>query len=92
MKRIQKNPITSQTVLQERQPEKYLCVKWEKDFSSGSVYYIDKNQYSMAHKKGNTIILDSYSGTYSFDIETAIVTLDTGTEKKIITVKEWHVE
>ena len=46
---------------------------------SCSVYYIDKDAHSRAHRTGeNTVVLDSFGGTYTFDETTGKVTLFDG--------------
>ena len=67
-----------------------LVVKWSDNESAS--YYIDKNRYSKAHELKTKFILNSFSGTYSFDKATKKVTLDTGVEIRDIKVLDWHIE
>ena len=52
---------------------KLLAVKW--DEWSGTRYYVDKDRHSRAHERKDEYILDTYSGTYHFNIATKKVTL-----------------
>lgn len=70
--------------------QKLLVVKWNE--MEGASYYIDKDSYSKAHERKTKFILNSYSGTYSFDKNTKKVTLDTGVEIRAVTVLDWHIE
>jgi len=53
------------------------------EFSDGaaSVYYIDKDAHSKAHRNGGKITLDSFGGTYTFDESTGDVSLFDGVKK-----------
>lgn len=67
-----------------------LCVRWSE--SESASYYVDKDAYSKAHERKDKFILNSYSGTYSFNKATKSVTLDTGVEIRKVNVIEWHTE
>ena len=69
---------------------KLLAVKW--DEWSGTRYYVDKDRHSRAHERKGEYILDTYSGTYHFNIANKKVTLDTGVEIRPVNVLEWHID
>lgn len=51
-----------------------------------ATYYVDKDSYSKAHDSGETITLNGFSGLYTFNKQTKDVTLDTGTEVRVMIV------
>lgn len=64
------------------------------EYSSGaaSVYYIDKDVYSKAHRVDqDTVILHSCGGTYTFDENTGTVTLSDGVKTIPVShmIKRW---
>ena len=66
-----------------------LHVEWNEKESS--TYYVDKDKYSTAHKRGSKIILDSFEGNYIFNEKTKEVSLFNGYDTKRVNVKKWKV-
>lgn len=61
---------------------------------SSSVYYIDRDANSRAHRTSeNTVVLDSFGGTYTFDETTGKVTLFDGVHTIPVTymIRRWLV-
>lgn len=69
--------------------QKMLLVEWSENEQAN--YYVDKDEYSQAHDKATTVTLKSFSGEYIFDKKTKSVTLDTGTETRMVTVLRWKL-
>lgn len=76
--------------------QKMLHVAWSENESA--TYYVDRNEHSIAHDSGNFITLKTFEGMYTFDktnlhrgrsAANPFITLDTGTQKKQISVISW---
>lgn len=71
--------------------EKILYVEWSDRESAG--YYIGKGMKAKKTPGRERYTLESFSGTYIFDMETPhIVLLETGVEVRTVQVKHWEVK
>ena len=60
---------------------------------SASVYYIDRDEHSTAHRSGDKVTLDSLGGTYIFDESTGNATLFDGVKMIPVgnQIRRWRV-
>lgn len=68
---------------------KLLEVKWST--TESETYYVDADKYSKAHDHKNNVTLDAFSGTYSFNKATRLVTLDDGVTQRLTHVDTWKL-